>query len=135
VAAAAGDVAAAHAALHAALEQGYCAAQRLSAHDAEAAVGAADVEVQLARLAAAGGRGKEAAARWAAAEAGYRAALAHPAALAFAERCDVRYNLACCAARLGRGEEAAALLRALLAVGGASAADVAADADLKGVAL
>ena len=46
-----------------------------------------------------------------------------------------RYNCACALARAGRPAEAAELLRGLLAGGAVAAADVAADADLAGVAL
>ena len=130
-----GDVQAAAACLQRALADGYQQAQRISAHNPEAAVGVGDVHVQLARLAAAGQHVGAAAEHWAAGEVAYRAALQQPMAFDFGERCDVRYNHACCLARCGRGQEAAALLRGLLALGAVSAASVAADADLAGVVL
>lgn len=133
--AAAGDAAGAAAALQRALAEGYQQAQRISARNPEAAVGAADVRVQLARLATAAGDGGVAAEHWAAAEAGYAAALQQPTAFGLQERCDVRFNHACALARCGRQAEAAALLRRLVALGSCTAADVAADADLAGVAL
>ena len=129
------DVQAAAACLQRALAEGYQQAQRINAHDPEAAVGVGDVHVQLARLAAAGQHAAAAAEHWVAAEAAYRAALQQPTAFDFGERCDLRYNHACCLARCSRGEEAAALLRGLLSQGAVSAASVAADADLAGVAL
>jgi tetratricopeptide (TPR) repeat protein len=133
--AAAGDTAAASHALQRALGEGYQAVQRISARSPEAAVGVADVHVQAARLAAAGGQAAQAAEHWAAAEAGYRAALQQPTAFDFRERSDMRYNHACCLSRCGRHSEAAALLRQLVAVGGASEADARQDGDLQGVVL
>lgn len=136
--AAAGDAGAAAASLRAALDEGYGRVARIKANHPEAAVGAGDVHVQLARLAAGAGGGEAAAAQhWAAAEAQYRAALqAGGAALGgLRERCDVRYNHACCLARCGRPDEAAAIVRSLLALGGTTAADVQADPDLSGLPL
>lgn len=133
--AAAGDTAAASHALQRALGEGYQAVQRISARSPEAAVGVADVHVQAARLAVAGGQAAQAAEHWAAAEAGYRAALQQPTAFDFRERSDLRYNHACCLSRCGRHSEAAALLRQLVAVGGASEADARQDGDLQGVVL
>lgn len=137
--AAGGDAAAAAASLQAALDEGYGRVARIKANHPEAAVGAGDVHVQLARLAAGSGGGGEAAAaqHWAAAEAHYRAALQGGGAAlgGLRERCDVRYNHACCLARCGRADEAAAILRSLLALGGTTAADVQADADLSGLPL
>ena len=100
--AAGGDLQGAAASLQRALGEGYHAAQRIRAQSPEAAVGVADVEVQLARLATAAGQAEAAAGHWAAAEAAYGAALQQAAAFDFQERCDVRYNLACCQARCGR---------------------------------
>lgn len=134
--AAAGDSAAAGTALQRALAGGYHQVQRIRAGSPEAAVGAADVHVQLARLAeGTGGGGDAAAQHWAAAEAGYRAALQQPAAFDFQERCDARYNHACTLARCGRVQEAGAVLRQLMALGAVSQQDVGQDADLAGVPL
>lgn len=133
--AASGDTAAAAAALQRALADGYQAAQRLSAGSAEAAVGVGDVHVQLARLAAAAQDAAAAAGHWTAAEAAFSAALQRPTAFDFRERCDLRYNHACALYRCGRGGEAAGVLRALLALGATSAADIQADADLAGLQL
>lgn len=130
----AGDSSAAAAALQRALSEGYQQAQRIRAGSPEAAMGVADVQVQLARLA--GSATASAAEHWAAAEAGYRVALQqHGTAFDFGERCNARYNHACCLARCGRVGEAAALLRQLLAVGAVTQQDIAQDADLVGVAL
>ena len=133
--AARGDAAGAAASLRAALDEGYAQAQRISANSPEAAVGAADVHMQLARLAGGAGRADEAAAAWEAACAGYEAALRQPEAFDFQERCDARYNHASCLARCGRAGEAAAVLRALCTLGATTPADVAADPDLAGVVL
>ncbi|KAI7840309.1 hypothetical protein COHA_006091 [Chlorella ohadii] len=131
----AGDAAGAAASLQRAVEEGYRQAQRISASSPEAAVGLADVAVQQARLAAAAGDAGAAAQAWAAAEAGYAAALQQPEAFDLEARSALRYNHACCLARCGRASEAAGVLRSLLALGTVSAADVAADADLAGVPL
>ncbi|KAL4432839.1 hypothetical protein ABPG77_008165 [Micractinium sp. CCAP 211/92] len=129
------DGAGAAAALQRALSEGYQQAQRIRAASPEAALGVADVHVQLARLAGAAGEAATAAQHWQAAEAGYRAALQQPAAFDFAERCDARYNHACCLARCGQAGEAAALLRGLLQLGSVSRQDIQQDADLAGVQL
>lgn len=133
--AAAGDGASAAAALQRALGDGYQQAQRIRAASPEAALGVADVHVQLARVAGTVHNAATAAQHWSAAEAGYRAALAQPSAFDFAERCEARYNHACCLARCGRGDEAAALLRGLLQLGSVSRQDIQGDADLAGVQL
>lgn len=133
--AAAGDGAGAAAALQRALSDGYHAARRISSSSPEAAVGEADVHVQLARLAMAAGNGEAAAEQWALAEAAYALALRQPTAFDWSERCEARYNHACCLARCGRAGEAAALLRQVVASGAVNVQDVQADADLAGVAL
>ncbi|KAL4458065.1 hypothetical protein ABPG75_012930 [Micractinium tetrahymenae] len=133
--AAAGDGAGAAAALQRALSEGYQQAQRIRASSPEAALGVADVHVQLARLAGTAGDAAAAAEHWSASEAGYRAALQQPAAFDFSERCDARYNHACCLARCGRAAEAAVLLRALLQLGSVAEWDIQRDADLAGVQL
>ncbi|PSC72882.1 hypothetical protein C2E20_4035 [Micractinium conductrix] len=84
--AAAGDGAGAAAALQRALSDGYHAARRISSSSPEAAVGEADVHVQLARLAMAAGNGEAAAEQWALAEAAYALALRQPTAFDWSER-------------------------------------------------
>ncbi|KAG2442009.1 hypothetical protein HYH02_009801 [Chlamydomonas schloesseri] len=140
-------VAVAH--MTAALERGYGAALRLRADEPEALVGAGEVHLALARLAAlemsaaAAERSSEDAGRGAAAaaEAARRHVEAAVGALSTAvsrperlggwrQRCDVRYNLACALALAGRDQEAAALFGALLRCGALRVAELAADPDL-----
>ena len=137
-------LAAAEAALGQALDQGYHAALRLRAGEADAQAGVAECHVELARLAAVapavvgsnGGAAAAAERHWAAAAEAYVHLLQQPTALgSWRERADLRYNCACACARAGRSDEAAALLRQLVASGAVRAGDLAADADLAGVVL
>jgi tetratricopeptide (TPR) repeat protein len=126
-----GDAAGAAAALRQALDAGYSAALRINSGNAEALVGTAEVQAQMAKLA---GAGAGAGGHWAAAVAAYEAALARPEALgSLSQRSDARYNYACSLAGCGRVAEAASVVRALVAAGTVAAADALADADLAAV--
>ncbi len=117
--------------LQRALDEGYLRALRLSRGDTDAQCGVAEVRLALARSAAAAGDAAGAAALAHASADSYLAALGKPSALGtVAERMEAQYNFACAAANCGRLDDARAALAQLLQCGGATQAEVDADADL-----
>lgn len=117
--------------LRRALEEGYEAALRIDAGNADALVGRAEVGVLAGRRALAAGRVDAARAQFAGAAASYRAALARRDRLGdFSERSSVKYNAACAACLAGEADAAAGLLLETLRQGGTDPGEVLADADL-----